>query len=549
MIYTSSCTPVPIPNIDICSFLFLPNEYNQKRAHNRPILIDGNSGKTLSYAQVRDQCSRLAAGWRDQLGLKKGDVVAVFAPNQYDHALLYFSILGAQCTVTPGNPNYTKAEFEHQLRTSNAQAIVTVPELLPTLSQLATECGIPRERVLLFGDRAVDGYQSFYSLMSNRSITYPLPESNAADDVAFICFSSGTTGVAKGVMLTHRNFVAQMLIVTLFEYPHGAPETDVILAFLPFYHIFGLTTLCLRAFYTMNPVVIMYKYDLQKMCQLVQQHTVTVLPIVPPVAVHLAKSPIVQQYNLSSLRMIGCGAAPLGREHIDALNLRINAPVRQGYGMTETTAGCIYQKVGISPAGSTGVLINNMECKLVDADGNAVGPDQDGEILLRGPTIMKGYINNATANAETFTEGGWMRTGDVARFDSQYNEFFIVDRIKELIKYKGYQVAPAELEAVLMSHKDVADCCVVGVYDAAEATELPRAYVVLQSTADRTEAFAEQLVQYVASHVTRHKHLRAGVRFIDVVPKSPSGKILRRQVREWVKQEMQDKASETQARL
>ncbi|KAI8646020.1 hypothetical protein BD408DRAFT_410991 [Parasitella parasitica] len=531
-IYKSKKQPIPIPNIDIYSFLFQPNEFNTTRSADRPLLIDGINGKSLTFNQVRKISGRLAVGWNGTVGLEKGDVVAVFAPNQYDHAVLYFSLLAAQCTVTPGNPNYTEVEFNHQIHKSEAKAIVTVPELLPVLLKVAAKNNIPNNRIFLFGDRAVDGVQPFSSIANpTREMQIPV-QGVDGDDLAFICFSSGTTGVAKGVMLTHKNFVSQMIMVTDFEQTEANQKDDVIIGFLPFFHIFGLTTLVLRAFYSNTPVVVVPKYDLELVCQLIEKYKVTQGPIVPPVAVHLAKNDVVLKYDLSSLRIISSGAAPLGSEHIDALNLRVKAPVRQGYGMTETTAGCIYQKVGVSPSGSTGVLVANMECKLVDEEGNELSADQPGEILLRGPVIMKGYLNDDKANAETFTHDGWMRTGDVAKFDSKSGEFFIIDRIKELIKYKGYQVAPAELEALLMSHEAVADCCVIGIYDSAQATELPRAYVVLQPSIPKSAATATMISNFVQDNVINYKKLRGGVKFLDIIPKSPSGKILRRVLRD-----------------
>ncbi|KAI8886389.1 acetyl-CoA synthetase-like protein [Backusella circina FSU 941] len=540
VVYTANSPDIKIPNLDITSFLFRNNSFNTVRSKTEPVLIDGLDGKTLSHLEVKDISEKVAVGWKEKVGLGKGDVVAVFAPNQYDHAALYFSVLSAGCTVSPGNPSYTETEFNHQIHKSQAKALVTVPELIPILTKVASANNIPKERIFLFGNKTVDGFKPYKSLASdigNRQ--FPLQTVNPSEDLAFICFSSGTTGVAKGVMLTHTNFVSQMLLVTEFEGTDPNQKDDRIIGFLPFYHIFGLTTLVLRAFYSVTPVVIIPKYDLERVCQLIEKYKITIGPIVPPVAVHFAKSPVVPKYDLSSLRFISSGAAPLGREHIEALNLRIKAPVRQGYGLTETTAGCMYQRIGISPSGSSGVLVPNMELKLVDEEGRELGADQPGEVLFRGPVIMKGYLNDDKANAETFADG-WLRTGDVAKYDSATGEFFILDRIKELIKFKGFQVAPAELEALLMSHDKVADCCVVGVYDSAQATELPRAYVVLQEGVHKNSATIKEIDEFVNSNVVQYKKLRGGIRLIDQVPKSPSGKILRREVREWVKKEQSE---------
>ncbi|OBZ83625.1 4-coumarate--CoA ligase [Choanephora cucurbitarum] len=540
VIYRASIPEIPVPNVDLLSLLFNKNEFNEKKDLNAPVFIDDENNKTLSWNQVRDQVLHLASGWIENVGLKQGDTVAVFAPNQVDHAVLYFSLLGAKCTVSPGNPAYTEAEFKHQITNCKASALVTIPALLPVLLKICDKIGLPRSRIFLFGDKEVEGCRPFNSITSKNVVSLPLKGIDSANDVAFICYSSGTTGLAKGVMLTHKNFIAQVVQTMAAEPEEDKFKDDVILGFLPFYHIYGLTSLLLNAYYKVSPVVIMSRYDLELLCQLVQKYKVTLMSIVPPVAVHLAKQPIVTKYDMSSVRLIGCGAAPLSKEHIEALSKRIPAEIKQGYGMTETTSGVITQHSQATAAGSIGVLCANIECKIVNENGEELGDDQEGELLFRGPSVMKGYFENAKANAETFTADGWMRTGDVGKFDSKSGEFFILDRIKELIKYKGYQVAPAELEAILMSLDVVADCCAVGVYDESQATELPRAYVVLQPGVERSKENERKIEEFVAKNVTGHKRLRGGVRFVDVIPKSPSGKILRREVKEWIKKEQRE---------
>ncbi|KAJ8658373.1 hypothetical protein O0I10_006058 [Lichtheimia ornata] len=542
VIYKSQCDPIPIPNLDLYTFLFQDSPFNTQRDRNLPFVIDGKTGKTLSFNQIFDLSGRIASGWNNTVGLNKGDVVAVFAPNQYDHCVLYYSLLAAKCTISPGNPDYTEDEFQHQISTSGAKALVTIPALLPVLERVCAKNNIPKERIFVFGDSS-SGYKSFYDLGINQPhVGHPIHGLNGKDDLAFICFSSGTTGLPKGVMLTHHNFIAQMIQVTSFD-QNANIASDVILGFLPFYHIFGITSLIFGAFYRANPIVILQKWNIEQFCQLVEKYKVTNVNIVPPIAVQLAKSPVLSKYDLTSLRILGCGAAPLGKEHVEAVQARIPAAIKQGYGSSETCAGCVYQRVGVSPAGSIGYLTANTELMLVDENGNELGDDQEGEVLLRGPVIMKGYLNNPEANAKTFTADGWMRTGDVGKFDTKTGEFYIVDRIKELVKYKGFQVAPAELEALLIKHNDVADSCVVGVYEAAQATELPRAYIVLQPHAKPSPAKAKELMEYVASNVTQYKRLRGGVRFVDAIPKSPSGKILRREVKKWVKEEQEQEGA------
>ncbi|CAO3624155.1 unnamed protein product [Cunninghamella blakesleeana] len=547
---TSHCHPVNIPDLDIFSFLFSPNEQNSRFSPDCVMFIDSETGKTITYAQLGSLSRRLATGWVENVGLKKGDVVAVFAPNQYDHAVLYFSLLAAACCVTPGNPSYTADEFEHQLRTSGASTIVTVPSLLPILSKVATKIGIPQDRIFIFGNEQVGQTKSLGQIISNKEIEFPNRSIVPDDDIAFIMFSSGTSGPSKGCLLSHRNFVSQVLSVMTFEKEDGAiGENDIILAFLPFYHIFGLTTMLLRSVYALTPVIVMPKFELERYCQLIEKHKVTVAPLVPPIAVLLAKSSIVLKYDLTSLRMITSGASPLGKDHIDALHKRITAPVRQGYGLTESTSGFMYQSVQGGDAGASGKLVSHALIKLVDENDNELGDDQAGELLLKGPFQMKGYINNEEANRKTFTADGWMRTGDVAKFDSKTGEFYIVDRIKDLIKYKGLQVPPAELETILIGHDIVDDCCVVGVYDSAQATELPRSYIVLKPGVEANDRVAKELIDYVSGKVVSHKRLRGGVRFVPSIPKSPSGKILKREIKEWIRQEQEQEANEIKARL
>ncbi|KAI9278299.1 hypothetical protein BDA99DRAFT_553953 [Phascolomyces articulosus] len=548
VVYKSAQEPIPIPNLDLYTFLFQDSKFNTSSSRDEPRVIDGVSGQTLSFNQIFDLSGRIATGWKEKVGLKNKDVVAVVAPNQYDHSVLYFSILAAGCIVTPGNPDYTEEEFHHQIHTAGAKALVTVPELLPVLTKVAARNNIPKERIFVFRGDGKTSVPSFYTLgEGSKHIGHPI-QGIDTHDTAFICFSSGTTGLAKGCMLSHHNFVAQCVQVTNFD-ANANIGTDVLLGFLPFFHIFGLTNLVIGSFYRCIKLVIMAKYNLERFCQLVEKYKVTNTSIVPPVAVHLGKSPIVEKYDLSSLRVIGCGAAPLGKEHIDALQKRIPAAVKQGYGSTESCAGVVYQRVGVSPAGSIGYLTANTELKLIDENGNELGDDQEGEVLLRGPAIFLGYLNNPEANEKTFTKDGWLKTGDVGVYNSKIGEFFIVDRLKELIKYKGFQVAPAELERVLMGHQDVADCAVVGIYESSQATELPRAYVVLQASAQPTQATSKDIADYVAKNVVNYKRLRGGIRFVDAIPKNASGKILRREIKKWIKAEQEKEGAGVQARL
>ncbi|KAI8582264.1 hypothetical protein K450DRAFT_228129 [Umbelopsis ramanniana AG] len=563
MIFQSPRSPIDIPNLDLYTFLFTENEFNRHTSPSKKVLVDAATGESITYGQLRDQSSRLGHGWTARAGLQQGDVVAVFAPNQHDHPILYYSLLAAKCVISPGNPAYTEQEMLHQISDSGAKAVVTVPALLPLVIAAATKCNIPIGNIYLFGESEVQGCKPFRSLMGEEHVQFPISGINPSEDLSFICYSSGTTGRAKGVMLTHRNFVSNVLQVTHLDKDFHRLD-DVYMGFLPFYHIYGINSLVLSVCgYRAQLLVVIPKYTLENFLKAVEKYKITYANIVPPVAVHLGKDPLVKKYDTSSLRMLGCGAAPLGKEHIEAIDRQMGVGVKQGYGMTECSSTTTSQPVDeLDRIGSVGVLIANNEMKIVDEQGNgnyklnlimcskkklltmankfsitALGIEGEGEILIRGPNIMKGYLNNPKANAETFTADGWLRTGDIGKM-AKDGHCYVVDRLKELIKVKGFQVAPAELEALLMGRNDIADVCVIGVYNDAQATEFPRAYIVLQGNTSPSKELATTIEKYVAENVAPHKRLRGGIRFVNSIPKSPSGKILRRVIKTtWIKEE------------
>ncbi|CAO3686430.1 unnamed protein product [Umbelopsis ramanniana] len=538
MIFQSPRSPIDIPDLDLYTFLFTENEFNKHTSPNKKVLVDSATGESITYGQLRDQSSRLGYGWTARAGLQQGDVVAVFAPNQYDHPVLYYSLLAAKCVISPGNPAYTEQEMLHQISDSRAKAVVTVPALLPLVIAAAAKCNIPVSSVYLFGESELQGCKPFRSLMGEDRVQFPLTGINPSEDLSFICYSSGTTGRAKGVMLTHRNFVSNVLQVTHLDKDFHRLD-DVYMGFLPFYHIYGINSLILSVCgYRAQLLVVVSKYTLENFLKAVEKYKITYANIVPPVAVHLGKDPLVKKYDTSSLRMLGCGAAPLGKEHIEAIDRQMGVGVKQGYGMTECSSTTTSQPVDeLDRIGSVGVLIANNEMKIVDEQGNALGIEGEGEILIRGPNIMKGYLNNPKANEETFTTDGWLRTGDIGKM-AKDGHCYVVDRLKELIKVKGFQVAPAELEALLMGRSDIADVCVIGVYNDAQATEFPRAYIVLQGGISPSKELASTIEKYIAENVAPHKRLRAGIRFVTSIPKSPSGKILRRVIKTtWIKEE------------
>lgn len=282
----------------------------------------------------------------------------------------------------------------------------------------------------------------------------------------------------------------------------------------------------------------MPKFSIEAFCAIIQAHRITFAYVVPPVVLLLSKHPAVSNYDLSTVRMMNSGAAPLTRELVEALYARLKIPVKQGYGLSETSPTTHTQpwERWLSTVGSVGTLLPNQTAKYMSPEEAEVPAGQTGELWIKGPNIFKGYLNNAAMTAEALTPDGYFRTGDVGHQDADGN-FYITDRVKELIKYKGFQVPPAELEGLLLSHPGVADAAVVGVYDKAHATEVPRAYVVLASGVQAGRETEEQIVGWLRERVANHKRLRGGVRFVDEVPKSVSGKILRRVLKMRVKEE------------
>jgi 4-coumarate--CoA ligase len=345
-----------------------------------------------------------------------------------------------------------------------------------------------------------------------------------ANDVVVLPYSSGTTGLPKGVMLTHRNLVANCLQT---EPCIHSTDHEVALAFLPFFHIYGMQVLMNLALSTGATVVTMPRFDLEQSLELTQRHRITRFYAVPPVVLALAKHPLVDQYDLSSLIQIFSGAAPLGAELAAEAAKRVGCEVVQGYGMTELSPVSHCTVEGDFRPGTSGVTVGSTEIRLVDPE---TGEDRDvgegGELWVRGPQVMKGYLNNEAATRDTIDADGWLHTGDIAVLD-EHDHVSIVDRVKELIKYKGFQVPPAELEALIVAHPKVADVAVIGIPDE-EAGELPKAFVVPQPGADLT---VEELQAHVAEHVAGYKKIRL-VEFVDEIPKSPSGKILRRFLRD-----------------
>jgi acyl-CoA synthetase (AMP-forming)/AMP-acid ligase II len=493
---------------------------------DRIAIVDGSSGAATTYRQPIGQIT-LVAGALAARGVGLGDVVALHSPNVPAFAAVFHGILRAGATATTVNALYNGDEIAAQLRDSGARMLFTVSPLLAQAKQAAAIAGIADEQVIV-----LDGASGHPSLRDLLAAKHRAPDVrfDPAEQVAVLPYSSGTTGHPKGVVLTHRNLVANVAQSEPFI---GADPDSRVLAVLPFFHIYGMTVLLNLAFKTRARLVTMPRFDLAEFLRIIQDFHVNWAFIAPPIAVALAKHPLVNEYDLSSLEVVFSGAAPLDGSLGGAVAERLHCVVRQGYGMSEMSPVSHAIPIDRSdiPLNTVGVTLPDIECKLIDPESGAeieqptVGTSRPGELLCRGPNIMRGYLRNEHATSQTIDPDGFLHTGDIATVSAE-GYVTIVDRLKELIKYKGYQVAPAELEALLLSHPKIADAAVVGAHDA-DGEEVPKAFIVLQAGADLAE---EDVIAFVAERVAPHKKVRQ-VAFIDAIPKSSSGKILRKDLR------------------
>jgi acyl-CoA synthetase (AMP-forming)/AMP-acid ligase II len=510
MIFRGPYPDVEIPEVSLTDFIFS----SIKGVTDKQALIDGPSGRTLTYGEFADAVRRVAASLA-QRGFKKGDVCAIFSTNCPDYAVLFHAVAMLGGINTTINPLYTGEEAAFQLNDAGAKIMVAAPPVIEKARDAAGRSRI--EELFVFGE--AEGATPFSNLLKSDGVV-PRVEIDPRKDLVALPYSSGTTGLAKGVMLTHHNLVANMCQMDGLHY---FDRDDILLCVLPLFHIYGLVVVLNMGLHLGATIVMMPRFDLEQFLSLIQKYRVTLSHIVPPILLKLARNPLIDNYDLSSLKVIFSGAAPLGPDLTRECIARIGCSVRQGYGMTETSP--VTHSSPADPTktklGSVGPPAPNTECKIVDpVSGEAVGPNEEGEVCVRGPQVMKGYLNNPEATARTIDADNWLHTGDIGYADED-GHCFIVDRVKELIKYKGFQVAPAELEAILLTHPAVADTAVIPCPDD-EAGEVPKAFVVLKE-----EISPEELMEFVAGQVAPHKKIRA-VEFIEQIPKSLSGKILRR---------------------
>lgn len=506
----------PLPDIDLTRSTI--TEYVMRLADDladEPAVIEGLGGRTLSFSQLEGQIYSMAGGLAAR-GFGRGDTLALMAPNMPEFPVVFHAVATAGGTITTINHTYGVDEIRFQLHDSGASLLVVHEgSVAPALEAVE---GTAVEEIFTIGE--VGGCTALSALFAD-----PIEQAvvDTSGDVVALPYSSGTTGLPKGVMLTHDNLVAN---IQQCQQALACKAGEVALTVLPFFHIYGMQILMNEMLAHGVTIVTTPRFDLAEALTLIEAYRVTRLFAVPPIVLALAKDPMVDNFDLSSLEHVVSGAAPLGGDVGDRAAERIGCDVTQGFGMTELSPTTHLTPVGQYRRGSVGVALPHVECRIVDAETDEdQGPGNRGELFVRGPMVMKGYLNSPEATAATIDGDGWLHTGDIAVIDEE-GHMYIVDRVKELIKFRGFQVPPAELEALIVTHPAVVDVAVVGVEDS-EVGERPKAFVVI---APGKEVTASEIQEFVKQHVATYKQVHL-VDFVDAIPRSSSGKILRRQLR------------------
>nr|QQH14889.1 4-coumarate-CoA ligase-like 5 [Cirsium japonicum] len=514
--FYSKRNPAPLPanqTLDVTTFI------SARAHHGVTAFIDASTGRRLTFSDLWRAVESVSSSLSD-FGIRKGDVVLLLSPNSIFFPIVCHSVMSLGAIITTTNPLNTNREINKQIADSKPVLAFTIPELLPKLA----ESNLP---IVLIGSGSGKGkiVSTLDEMMTKEPNRNRVKERVTQDDTATLLYSSGTTGASKGVISSHRNLIAMVqTVIGRFQ----LEDQQTFLCTVPMFHIYGLVAFATGLIASGATVVILPKFEIHDMLSAIGMYKVTYLPLVPPILVALVNNAdqIRKKYDLRSLKWAISGGAPLSKELTEGFIEKFpGVTIMQGYGLTETTGiGASTDTMEESRRyGTAGMLSSNMEAKIVDPDsGKALEVNQTGELWLKGPTVMKGYFSNAEATASTVDSSGWLRTGDLCYIDED-GFIFVVDRLKELIKYKGYQVPPAELEALLLMHPEVDDCAVIPFPDK-DVGQFPMAYVVRKNGSNLCE---KGVMEFVAKQVAPYKRIRA-VAFIGSVPKNPSGKILRK---------------------
>ncbi|GAA5931267.1 uncharacterized protein JCM15063_001422 [Sporobolomyces koalae] len=572
-IHTSPSPPVKLPDHPLSIYDFL---FPEGRSHDnaRPWLIESGSDLQYTRKQAHDRTLDLAKAFHRR-NAREQTCTVVFAPNLVDYGPCLWANFRNGAIVSCANPSYNGSELAYQLKTVNAhypvELLLCDPDSIVEAVKACEQAGFDSRIIVLMrsGDSANELAKGFPTLddivaeakQDELPARVTLSNAEARTKLAFLSFSSGTTGLPKAVEIPHYAVIANVLqmsqhwnaTIDFQSYDPTTKKGDVVLACLPFYHIYGLVVVLHGSLYLDLPLVVLSKFSLPAFCDAIARFRISLLFVVPPMIVMLVKQDV-SQYDLKCVRLVMTGAAPLTEETLHAFLEKFpHAVCGQGYGMTETsTVVSVFDASwkGGFPAASAGMLAPNIEAKIVSPEGKLLGPNEIGELWSRSPSNALGYLGNKKATEETFDQDRFVHTGDECKID-EHGLLYVVDRIKELIKSSGYQVPPAELEGHLLSHPDVQDVAIIGIPDEkrGEAPKGQSTYVVpsakwlsgsSNSQHRREQELIDSLKKFVADHKIKYKHL-SQVELIDAIPKTPSGKLLRKDLRVKHAQSVKDK--------
>lgn len=507
-----------------------------------------------TYEDVKRLATSFGEGLRRKWAWQLGDIMAIYAPNDIDFAPVVYGAFYAGGTISTANPAYNSDELTFQLQNSGAKALVTTIAFLPTAIVAAEASNIAKDHIIILGPERSNGFQHWRDVgIQSEHGRHGRQALQPQRDLAFLVYSSGTTGLPKGVMLSHYNVVSDLSLIQGAVGSSYKSGKDKMIGVLPFFHIYGLIGLVNQCLQRGIEMVVVRSYEFRSFLQLIQQHEVTFVYVAPPIIVRLAHDKLVDNYDLSTLRMITSGAAPLTMELIQKVYKRLGVGINQAYGLSETSPMTHTQPWDewYDSIGSVGKLFPNMTARFMSADGE-VQPGKVGELWLAGPNVFQGYWKNQKETQASIAEHAgkrYLKTGDVGFMDGNQN-FFLTDRVKDLIKYKGFQVAPTELEGKLSDHPLVQDVAIIGVFDSNQHTEVPRAYIVHATRGgagchpvtglpgdEQSKIEATEIMNWFSKKVANHKRLRGGIRFLDSIPKSAAGKILKNDVKRIARQE------------
>ncbi|XP_028142622.1 uncharacterized protein LOC114336452 isoform X2 [Diabrotica virgifera virgifera] len=535
-ILKSGSSDISIPTVTLSEFVFEKAEkFNKYTA-----FISGTTGRSYTFEQIRIKSRNFSKVLREKFKLKDGDVIAMFLPNVPEYVICFLGSLEARLIVTTMNPMYTADEIAKQIIDASPKLIVTQANLVST-ARSALELTKRQLPLIIVKETQAESLPEGtidLSELINTHLDVPDLLPGKADDVAIMPYSSGTTGLPKGVLLTHKNMTSNLTQMSHPDFSSVEPPTDnfqdMSPAVLPFYHIYGLT-LNFLFICQGTRCVALDKFTPESYIAALKNNPISMIFAAPPLVLFLTAHPDVKSEYFKNLKTLSCGAAPLGSLDEERFLQKVGRDVNivQGYGLTEASPVVSFTPKNLvrseKNVGSVGRLVSNTTAKIInpdDPEGTPLGPNEKGEILLKGPQVMKGYYNRPKETENTFLDG-WLRTGDIGYYNED-NMLYISDRLKELIKVRGFQVAPAELEEIIRDHPSVAEAAVIGIPHPLSG-EVPRAYIVPKK--DKTVDL-EELDQYVSNKVAKYKKLSGGIQVVDVIPKNPSGKILRRKLKE-----------------